>query len=143
MREILETLRRKIRSLDRRVHDLLDIARPHELTRTRLDLTKLLRRLAADVRDAAEARGVDISLELLEDPLWVDGDAERLKQGFDNLTSNALEAMPKGGELSLSAEGSGTLFTTAVVADTRPRPLSSSLQAACPDSRRSFSQKGR
>lgn len=117
VREILATLRRKIGTLDRRVHELLDIARPRELTLTRLDLTELLRRVAEDARAATAARGAHIVLELPDAPLWVDGDAERLEQVFDNLTRNALEAMPEGGELRLAAETTGPLFATATVTD--------------------------
>lgn len=117
VREILATLRRKIGTLDRRVHELLDIARPRELTLIKLDLTELLRRVAEDARAAADARAVHIVLELPDAPLWVDGDAERLEQVFDNLTRNALEAMPQGGELSLAAETTEPLFATATVTD--------------------------
>lgn len=118
VQEILETLGRKIRVLDRRVHDLLDIARPQELTLGKLDLAELLRRVAEEARAAAEAQGVRIELELPEEALWVDGDAERLAQVFDNLTRNALEAMPDGGELTLAAEARDPLFATATVTDT-------------------------
>lgn len=117
VQEILETLGRKIRLLDRRVHDLLDIARPQELILGKLDLAELLRQVAGEARAAAEAQGVRIELDLSEEPLWVDGDAERLTQVFDNLTRNALEAMPDGGELSLAAESTEPLFATATVSD--------------------------
>jgi len=37
-------------------------------------------------------------------PIWIMGDAQRLSQAFRNLIVNAIQAMPRGGKLRISAE---------------------------------------
>jgi signal transduction histidine kinase len=43
----------------------------------------------------------------LDPPIWVNGDASRLQQVFDNLLSNASKYSPEGAEISISARGNG------------------------------------
>jgi len=72
---------------------------------TTLDLCDLARRRVALISERAEQQNVRIISELCH-KLLVEGDADRLAQVLDNLFQNALEAMPAGGELTLTCEQS-------------------------------------
>jgi signal transduction histidine kinase len=49
------------------------------------------------------AKKINLSKDLAPGPWQVQGDAARLRQSFDNLLRNAMEAQPEGGEIRVSA----------------------------------------
>ncbi|MDQ3652628.1 MAG: response regulator [Acidobacteriota bacterium] len=69
-------------------------------------------------KDQAEARNVHIDLEVSSCPgLTVNGDAAELRDVLINMIFNAVDAMPAGGRITLSAEASGEQAVI-IVADT-------------------------
>ncbi|MDQ3252763.1 MAG: response regulator [Acidobacteriota bacterium] len=69
-------------------------------------------------KDQAAARNVHIDLEVRSCPgLTVNGDAAELRDVFINMIFNAVDAMPAGGRITLSAEMSGERALI-IVADT-------------------------
>ena len=63
-----------------------------------------------------QARHADVTLEFSpEGPLEMSGDADRLRQVAGNLLLNAIQAMPQGGRVRISARDEGE--TAAVVVD--------------------------
>jgi signal transduction histidine kinase len=102
--------RRQTRHLTRIVDDLLDVRRilsgKVELRTTRLDAGALLLR-CCEARQVVDA-GVH-AWTVAVPPLWVDGDATRLEQVFDNLLHNAVKYTPAGGAIAVrgrAGEGS-------------------------------------
>ena len=87
-----ETLR-----LNRLVSDLLNYARPIAPQRTRLLLLELLEQTAVRV----DSGGVEVRVEkdCVQGQVW--GDADLLRQTFDNLVMNAIQATGEGGLVSL------------------------------------------
>jgi PAS domain S-box-containing protein len=89
----------------RRISNLLEetllISRPHEPSLEPCDLPGILEGLLLYWRAQAAARGVEVRTHYTEDIAAPLGDADRLKQVFVNLISNALDAMPDGGTLWL------------------------------------------
>ena len=62
------------------------------------------------LKNTASARN-DISITKdFDRPLFVNADRQKMHQVFLNLGMNALEAMPDGGELSVSTKRSGNSF---------------------------------
>jgi signal transduction histidine kinase len=53
------------------------------------------------------AKKIHLSKELTAGPWELQGDAARLRQTFDNLLRNAMEAQPNGGEIHVSANRNG------------------------------------
>ncbi len=110
----------EIQRLERSVQTFLDYARPPKLRRSRCDLVGLIRRTLSLVRGRAEAQRVELRFAETAAPLVVDVDAEQLQQVLVNLLLNALDAMPSGGRLEVTAVMNGTNGIEIIVSDTGP-----------------------
>jgi two-component system sensor histidine kinase HydH len=101
--EPLSLVRDEIRRLDHILEDFLQFARPREFRPEPVEVEPLLRRVVDLLGSQAEARRV--RLERLGPPAvsWVSGEEERLRQVLINLTLNALEATPEGGQVRVAA----------------------------------------
>jgi PAS domain S-box-containing protein len=98
---------RQSEHLTRLVDDLLDVSR---ITRGTVRLE--VRRIAVNEaisstldtwRQVFEERGQELSVELPDEPLWVDVDPTRLAQTVSNLLQNAASYTPRGGRITISA----------------------------------------
>ncbi len=82
-----------------------------------LDLRTVVKDAADAVRGLMQARGLDFSVEIDPEPLYVDGDAARLQQISVNLLSNAAKYTPRGGHVALRAKRQGHEATIRVSDD--------------------------
>ncbi len=80
---------------------LLTFSEGGAAVRTAIDPARLLRRAA---EPALIETGVRLRLELAENLPWMEGEEHQLEQAFRSLATNACEAMPEGGELTLAAQ---------------------------------------
>ncbi|GAB4334626.1 MAG: ATP-binding protein [Desulfobulbaceae bacterium] len=98
-----EVMSTEVERLNRVISELLEIARPSDLKPKETDLPFLITSSLRLVRQDAEAAGVTIRTFLDErmKPLTIDPD--RITQGLLNLYINSIQAMPGGGELSVTA----------------------------------------
>ncbi|MCU0640637.1 MAG: ATP-binding protein [Candidatus Margulisbacteria bacterium] len=96
-----EIMPREIDRIDRIVENLLGFARSTALTFVRLPITELLEDDLRYFADKAADAGVRIVRRYAELPP-VEIDREQLSQVFSNLILNALQAMPEGGELTVT-----------------------------------------
>ncbi len=89
------------------INDVLDIAKIEagrlKLHRTRVGLAELLDELARLTQVQATEKGIRLAVEPCEETITVWADADRLKQIFLNLLSNALKFTPHGGEIRVRA----------------------------------------
>jgi PAS domain S-box-containing protein len=99
----LDTLEQEIRRLDRVIQGFLKFTRPEDLQLTSVTLPELLEEVVQLVSAEAEALGIVIAADVSTALPPVYGDRELLQQVFVNLMRNAIEAMPEGGRLDLSA----------------------------------------
>jgi two-component system sensor histidine kinase PilS (NtrC family) len=99
--ELMEIILRESDRLNRIISDFLNYARPRSIIESKVDVGELLRRTFTLLRNSAEVNESQIIKNLVpETPLFLDADAEQLQQVFWNLARNALQSMPKGGELT-------------------------------------------
>lgn len=93
------------RNLLRLVEDVLDIthidAGRLQLVTERVDLVEVVRSCVPLVEDHRALLDVRIEPDLPAEPVWVDGDRQRLQQVFVNLLSNACKYNRRGGRVSL------------------------------------------
>jgi PAS domain S-box-containing protein len=99
----LDTLEQEIRRLDRVISGFLKFTRPEDLQLTSVTLPELLEEVVQLVSVEAEGSGIAIEADVSSAVPPVYGDRELLQQVFVNLMRNAIEAMPGGGQLHLSA----------------------------------------
>ncbi|MGV3660112.1 MAG: sensor histidine kinase [Prosthecobacter sp.] len=88
------------------VNQWLHLANPLPPKLVRLDAAQAVRDVALNLQAQAQHSGVEVVFAL-EEPLWVQGDAQRLSQAFRNLLVNGIQAMPRGGILRISSERRG------------------------------------
>jgi signal transduction histidine kinase len=95
--------------LEQRVRTLLHYSRPYEPVLRRTDLCGVLQAVARDTRELARRAGVEIEVECPAEPILWEVDPDYLQEALLELSTNAIAAMPSGGNLRLAlrAEGSG------------------------------------
>ena len=106
-----DVLVRQVGHVTRLVEDLLDLSLVTRGTLTLhlepVDLRHALRSAVDAVRSLVRRRRHRLDLDLGDEPVWVEGDAIRLVQVFDNLLSNAAKYTDEGGRLWLTLRVQG------------------------------------
>lgn len=116
-----EILRRNAIAQAQLVSDLLDLSRlqlgKFSLNRQVVSLTKTINDAVETVRAEALAKGLEVKIEMSNEPIFVDGDPLRMEQVVWNLLNNAVKFTPAGGTVTVKlAKRNG--FAHLAVADT-------------------------
>jgi signal transduction histidine kinase len=101
--EIVGEIRRQIHRLNSTLRDLLDFARQREPQIASCDLRELIRPMLTLVRPDAQKQHVELVEDYAAALPYVCADSAQFQQVLLNLILNALQAMPNGGKLTLSA----------------------------------------
>ncbi|MCX6539350.1 MAG: ATP-binding protein [Acidobacteria bacterium] len=105
----LQIAEEQIRKVTATVRGLLARSR-HPIEREMVDLAALIRRMCTLIQPAIEAASIALTLDCDVVP-GVQADALQLELALLNLISNALDAMPSGGQLSVSVHAGPTTVT--------------------------------
>jgi len=114
-----EVIDRETRQMVRLLDDLLDVCRiscgKTVLRKAQVDLALLVAETAEVVAAMMESRGLTLHVAVPETPVWIEGDAVRLRQVVHNLLSNAAKYTAAGGRvrLTLDAQPHRALLTVA------------------------------
>jgi two-component system, NtrC family, sensor kinase len=114
--EMVSDVLEEVDRIDDIVQGLLSFARREEPSSEVVDLAELVRHSAAMIRTRAATQGVEVLVET-PDSLRVQADAGMLCQVLLNVMLNALQAMPEGGQLAVTA-GAAARRAVVRVADT-------------------------
>lgn len=101
--EFLPIIKLECRRLGRLLNNLLDFARPRPPHIEAVEVEGLIDPVIALISHTAEKASIVVRKSLSQGLPPVQCDAEQLKQVVLNLTLNAIQAMPDGGEVTLSA----------------------------------------
>jgi PAS domain S-box-containing protein len=93
----------EVRRLETLIGELRDLYRPKALTLETVDLAVLLKEVRDLIQEEARNKKIGLVLDIPPAPLMVEGDRDKLKQVILNLSRNGMEAMDRGGKLSVRA----------------------------------------
>ena len=116
--EHVEIIEQEIRRLDQRIQGFLKFVRPEETSFRAVALSPLISSVVHAVQPEAQRAGVAIDLGCTDGALAVAGDAAQLREVFLNLAQNAIQAMPRGGRLTISCSPAANQRVRARVEDT-------------------------
>jgi PAS domain S-box-containing protein len=100
---------------------ILNMSKPSEWRPVDVDIRGIILDIVQLTEPQRNQQGIRLLLEMGDELPVVSGDPQQLKQVFLNIVMNALQAMPNGGTLSISAERrkeSGREWAAISVADT-------------------------
>ena len=111
-REILkrahDTIERQLDQMVRLVDDLLDLNRITydrlELRRSEVELSSVIQQAVEVARPLIDAAGHDLTVELPDEPIYLNADRTRLAQVFGNLLNNSSKYTKPNGRIWLSAK---------------------------------------
>ncbi|MDP2278755.1 MAG: ATP-binding protein, partial [Nitrospirota bacterium] len=107
---LTEIALKEMERLNEVITDFLMYSTPRAAEFSAFDLNFMLDDTLELLKNTASARnGISITKNF-DGPLFVNADRQKMHQVFLNLGMNALEAMPDGGELSVSAMHTGSSF---------------------------------
>lgn len=104
----------EVRRLNGIVEEFLSLARPVALTVADVEVAAVLRELVTLIEGEAKASGVEIVVDAPSSLPVLRVDPDRLRQVLLNLARNGLEAMPRGGTLTLAAGADDDTITLEV-----------------------------
>jgi signal transduction histidine kinase len=107
----LQALDASARQVDQLLRDFADYSTPVTLERQPLDLAQVLESSVEAMLAQCTAQRVAVTVDLPAGPWMLEGDAIRLRQAFDNLLRNAVEAQPHGGAVQVTGERNGSQIT--------------------------------
>jgi signal transduction histidine kinase len=103
------------------VRNLLDFARESEMEMGRLEVSDIVDESIALMANQLKLSRIKVELEIADNLPPINGDRQYLSQIFVNLILNAVDAMPTGGTLTVTAEPeSDGSFLAIRVGDTGP-----------------------
>jgi signal transduction histidine kinase len=103
----VDVLTTEVNRLNRVVQTFLDFTRPVEVQMRKAELNQMMRgvvQLAPVDGAREEAHRVRVVEQYADAPLKVEADADLLKQALINIVVNACQAMPEGGQLTVTTE---------------------------------------
>jgi signal transduction histidine kinase len=98
----IKTISEQIERIERIVRQMLDRTRYASPLLKAVDLDQVLRDIFDAMAPALAERRVGLRLTITDALPPINGDVDRLQQAFINLINNALDAMPRGGELRVT-----------------------------------------
>ncbi|WKB51989.1 CheR family methyltransferase [Eleftheria terrae] len=103
-----ETIHRTVLSQAQIIDDLLDLSRLNTgkllLKLAPVDCAAIVHRIASAAAADAASKGLEVQLDLPQDPVFLLADAVRIEQVVWNLVSNAVKFTPRGGRVALQLQ---------------------------------------
>ena len=103
----------EVQRLENLLRELRDLYTPTRLATEELDINDLLEEIYSLTRDDCKTKNIQVKLQEENGTVFVEADRGRLKQVLLNVVKNSVEAMDKGGNLSIrSARSTDTVEIT-------------------------------
>jgi len=105
--EAANILVREVERLNRSIGELLDYAKPAKLNKINVNINVIVEKTVQLVNMDLEAQDIALNLNIADTLPEIDGDEDKLNQVFLNLFLNGIQAMDKGGILTVNSYQSG------------------------------------
>jgi len=115
MQRHIAVLLEEVGHLNKAVESVLRLGAPLRIQANRVNLQDLLRVVVQAATAGTRPGSHTVRLHFASDPLWINGDRELLHHALVNLVRNAIQAMPTGGTVTVSAQpvsGDGQFLLT-------------------------------
>jgi signal transduction histidine kinase len=99
----ISALDASVRQVDRLVREFSDYSAPVTMERNMTDVFEVLATSLEAAAAQCAPKNISLKKELVPGPWLIQGDGTRLRQCFDNLLRNAMEAQPDGGSIRVTA----------------------------------------
>jgi two-component system, sporulation sensor kinase E len=100
-REIVDGILNEAMSMESLIQRFLTFARPFDLNMERVNLKNVVDECIKNLEEKLMQNKIEVELKSQPDLLPIPGDRLLLRQSFQNLIQNSIEAMPNGGQLSI------------------------------------------
>ncbi len=104
-RELLEMSLSEVVRLSTMVKNMLTFSRPDQETRNEIDMNKFLRNILMFLEKQLQECDIKVTVEYDPDLQLVTVSPGQMRQVFLNVIKNGMEAMPHGGELTVTTRG--------------------------------------
>lgn len=98
-REFAAIAKSEIERINKLIQEFVNFARTPKLVKTAVNLNDVIGAVSSLIGRQAAAQNVSLAIESAENLPLIPADIEQIKQVMLNLSLNALQAMPNGGEL--------------------------------------------
>jgi PAS domain S-box-containing protein len=102
MVEVIDLIIKESHSTEEMLQKFLTFAKPIELVPKEVNLKEVLQESLTSIKEIS--KDISINLEIKEDLPLISGDPLLLKQCFQNIFQNSIDAMSQGGRLSINVE---------------------------------------
>ena len=103
----IKILKEEVKRIAGIVNQLLDFYRPHQDIVVEVDLKRVIAESLTLLSHLFTKTRVDVQMDIQKNLPVISGSPEKLKQVFLNLLMNAIEALPRGGKVKISAKMKG------------------------------------
>ena len=111
LKQAHDTIERQLAQMVRLVDDLLDLNRiTHdrlELRRSEVELSSVIQQAVEVARPLIDAAGHNLTIDLPDEPIYLNADRARLAQVFGNLLNNSCKYTRPKGMISVTAKING------------------------------------
>ena len=110
----IDMITRNTERINYLITELLNCARPPKLDIHSYDMHRLLEGVLGSVQTKIKSQKVEVVKRFTSKPSIISMDKEQMERVFSNIILNAIEAMPRGGNLSIVTKVDGNLFVVKV-----------------------------
>jgi len=102
--EYFDIMMSELQNVEHILDRFIFLAKPQLATKREINVTELLYQVTHTAREKAAINGVNLTIDSQAETACTHGDRQQLRQVFCNLIENAIESMPKGGNVSIQIE---------------------------------------
>jgi len=109
---------REVDRIDDLTHQLLDYGKPTPLARKKTDINKLIEDSVDILNSKFIDQKINVNKRFIPNKHLLNIDPNQIKQALLNILLNSIEAMPQGGELTISTSVTSTSYFVIKIEDT-------------------------